>query len=76
MIKVNAGKVKLYADHNRKYIKYCVGQLILVRNHQLSNRAENEIKNMFHLYNGPYMITKVISEENRQLKMQRPRKIL
>jgi transposase InsO family protein len=45
-----------------KYVQYKVGQQILIRNHKLSNSADHEIKKLFHLYNGPYTITKIISE--------------
>ncbi|CAH1723231.1 unnamed protein product [Aphis gossypii] len=42
--------------------KYEVGQHILIRNHQLSNAEHGEIKKLFNLFNGPYEITKIISQ--------------
>uniref|UniRef100_A0A2S2NBD6 RNA-directed DNA polymerase n=1 Tax=Schizaphis graminum TaxID=13262 RepID=A0A2S2NBD6_SCHGA len=49
-------------DKKRKIIEYKEGQLILVRNHQLSNAGNSEIKKLFSIFEGPFIITKIISE--------------
>lgn len=48
-------------NETRKHVTYTVGQQILIRNHKLSNSANGEIKKLFHLYTGPYTVTKIIS---------------
>jgi len=45
----------------KKTITYKHGQLVLIKNHQLSNTNNNEIKKLFNVFEGPYIITKMIS---------------
>lgn len=47
-----------------------MNQLVLIRNHNLSNANNREIKKLFNLYEGPYKIIKVIS--NNALMIQDP----
>jgi len=46
----------------KKYITFKQGQMVLIKNHHLSNAENNEIKKLFNIFEGPYTITKVISE--------------
>lgn len=39
-VKAIVKKMKESGDKNKKYIKYQVGQYVLVRNHKLSNAAK------------------------------------
>lgn len=55
-----AQKRKLRADKNKQFIKYIVGQLVLVRSHSHSSSIDKEIKKFFLLYNGSYEIVKII----------------
>lgn len=50
------------ANTNKKYKKYTVGQKVLTRNHMLSNASEKEIRKLFNIYSGPYIITKIVSD--------------
>ena len=43
-------------DTKGKWVKYEIGQLVLVRRHDLSSAQEKEIKKFFLLYEGPYEI--------------------
>lgn len=46
----------------KKYITFKQGQMVLIKNHHLSNAENNEIKKLFNIFEGPYTIIKVISE--------------
>jgi len=41
--------------------KYIIGQQVLTKTHDLSNAPNKEIKKLFHIFDGPHVITKVIS---------------
>ena len=43
-------------DTKGRWVKYEIGQLVLVRRHDLSSAQEKEIKKFFLLYEGPYEI--------------------
>lgn len=53
---------------NQSNIIYEKGQSVLVRDHHLSNTDNKEIKKLFHMYNGPFIITKVISKNTLAVK--------
>lgn len=63
-----AERIKTKADRrekkkiNAKRHTYEVGQQVLIKNHQLSNAEHGDIKKLFNLFNGPYEIIKVISQ--------------
>ncbi|KAL4089095.1 hypothetical protein QTP88_024167 [Uroleucon formosanum] len=61
-IKTKANKREAKQNKNKKFITYQVGQKILSMNHHLSNAGNNEIKKLFNLYEGPFTITKIISD--------------
>ena len=46
-------------DTRGKWMKYEIGQLVLVKRHDLSNAQEKEIKKFFLLYEGPYEIIEI-----------------
>ena len=46
-------------DARGKWMKYEIGQLVLVKRHDLSNAQEKEIKKFFLLYEGPYEVIEV-----------------
>ena len=46
-------------DEKGKWVKYEVGQLVLVRRHDLSSAQDKEIKKFFLLYEGPYEIVEI-----------------
>ena len=46
-------------DERGKWVKYGVGQLVLVRRYDLSSAQEKEIKKFFLLYEGPYEIVEI-----------------
>ena len=46
-------------DAKGKWIKYEVGQLVLVKRHDLSSAQDKEIKKFFLLYEGPYEVVEV-----------------
>ena len=46
-------------DAKGKWTKYEVGQLVLVKRHDLSSAQDKEIKKFFLLYEGPYEIVEV-----------------
>ena len=46
-------------DEKGKWIKYEVGQLVLVRRHDLSSAQDKEIKKFFLLYEGPYEVIEI-----------------
>lgn len=55
-------KRKLKFDKNKKFIKYTTGQKVLVKIHNLSSGPNKDIKNFFLLFQGPFHIVKIISE--------------
>ena len=50
---------KRWHDSKGKCTKYEVGQLVLVRRHDLLNVQEKEIKKFLLLYEGPYEIIEI-----------------
>ena len=46
-------------DTRGKWMKYEIGQLVLVKRHDLSNAQEKEIKKFFLLYEGPYEVIEI-----------------
>ena len=46
-------------DMKGKCVKYEIGQLVLVKRHDLSNAQDKEIKKLFLLYEGPYEIIEI-----------------
>lgn len=60
-IRKKANKRETKQNEKKKFITYQVGQKILSKNHHLSNAGNNEIKKLFNLFEGPFTITKVIS---------------
>ena len=46
-------------DAKGKWMKYEIGQLVLVRRHDLSSAQDKEIKKFFLLYEGPYEVIEV-----------------
>lgn len=61
-IREKAKKTKESRDRRKKHVTYRVGQQVLIRNHKQSNGPDGEIRKLFHLYIGPYIITKLIGE--------------
>jgi len=47
---------------NQSNIIYKEGQFVLIRDHHLSNTYNKEIKKLFHIYNGPFIITKIVGK--------------
>lgn len=45
----------------KKVRQFVQGQQVLIRNHHLSNSTNNEIKKLFNIFEGPYIITRVVS---------------
>jgi len=68
LVKWAAEKVQTKADKkeakktHKKHIVFKQGQLVLIKNHHLSNAGKNEIKKLFNIFQGPYTINKVVSE--------------
>lgn len=68
LVKWAAEKLKSKAEkreaklRKKKWIKYTQGQLVLIKNHHLSNAQNNEIKKLFNIFEGPYIVSKVISD--------------
>lgn len=50
-----------YHNKNKTFIQYKEGQQVLIKLHKLSSASEREIKKMFLLYHGPYVIKEVRS---------------
>ena len=63
-------------DSKGKWTKYEVGQLVLVRRHDLSNGQEKEIKKFVLLYEGPYEIIEVKMDNAYVLQNQVTREIV
>lgn len=61
-IKNKAEKREQKANKNRTTKIYTEGQLVLIKNHQLSNADQKEIKKLFNLFEGPYQIKKLIGD--------------
>ena len=49
-------------DRNLTPVKYEVGQLVLIKNHDQSSALDKEIKKFFLLYAGPYEVSEVKME--------------
>lgn len=47
---------------NKRPNLYKLHQQVLIKNHSLSNTENKEIKKLFNIFDGPYTITKIISE--------------
>jgi len=60
-IKTKAEKRENWGKTLKKKL-YEIGQQVLIRNHQLLNAEHGEIKKLFNLFNGPYEIIKIISQ--------------
>lgn len=54
-----AEKRKLNHDKKIKPVTYNVGDLVLVKSHELSNKIDKKIKKFFLLYYGPFVVTEV-----------------
>jgi len=72
IIQLVANRIKNRADkYEQRYkkgkIEYAIGQQILMKTHDLSNAQNNEIKKLFHIFNGPHTITKVISSNTVEI---------
>lgn len=50
---------KLRHDNKGKSVKYNIGDLVLVKTHNLSNAGEKQIKKFFLLYEGPYEVVEI-----------------
>lgn len=61
-IRTKAQKRENKYNQNRKFLKFKVGDKILTKNHHLSNAEAHEIKKLFSLFEGPFVIKKVISD--------------
>jgi len=48
-----------HLDQGKKFLKYQPGQQVLVREHRLSSAEDKEIRKLFLLYRGPYIIQEV-----------------
>jgi hypothetical protein len=72
-MKKMAQQRNLCIDKGKTFIQYTVGQQVLVKEQRLSSAEDREIKKLFLLYRGPYIITEdrknntvVIDEENKK----------
>ena len=63
-------------DEKGKWTKYEVGQLVLVRRHDLSSAQDKEIKKLFLLYEGPYEIIEIKMNNAYVLQNQVMREII
>ena len=63
-------------DAKGKWIKYEVGQLVLVGRRELSDAQDNEIKTFFLLYEGPYEIIEIKMDNAYMLQNQVMREIV
>uniref|UniRef100_A0A2S2NTZ7 Pro-Pol polyprotein n=1 Tax=Schizaphis graminum TaxID=13262 RepID=A0A2S2NTZ7_SCHGA len=73
-IKRKADKRETNQNKNKKFIKYEVGQKVLVRNHHLTNLHNREIRKLFNLFEGPFIIHKVISNKTLVIINQKTNK--
>ena len=63
-------------DAKGKWTKYEVGQLVLVRRHDLSSAQDKEIKKFFLLYEGPYEVIEIKMDNAYVLRNQVTREIV
>ena len=57
-------------------MKYEVGQLVLVRRHDLSSAQDKEIKKFFLLYEGPYEVREIKMKNSYVLQNRETREIV
>ena len=57
-------------DGKGKWVKYEIGQLVLVRRHDLSSAQDKEIKKFFLLYEGPYEVVNIKMDNAYVLRNQ------
>jgi len=62
-LKSKSEKRNQQKDKNMKFVKYMVGQQVLVKEHKLSSAEDREIHKFFLLYKGPFTI-KSVNENN------------
>ena len=67
---------KCRQDAKGKWMKYEVGQLVLVRRHDLWSAQEKEIKKFFLLYEGPYEVVEVKMKNSYVLQNRETREIV
>ena len=63
-------------DARGKWVKYEVGQLVLVRRHDLSSAQDKEIKKFFLLYEGPYEVVEIKMKNSYVLQDRETREIV
>ena len=63
-------------DASGKWTRYDIGQIVLVRRHDLSNAQDNEIKKFFLLYEGLYEIIEIKMDNAYVLQNQVTREIV
>ena len=63
-------KRKQRHDAKGKWTKYEVGQLVLVRRHDLSSAQDKEIKKFFLLYEGPYEVIR--DKDEQRIRVVKP----
>ena len=63
-------------DMKGKWTQYEVGQLVLVRRHDLSSAQDKEIKKFFLLYEGPYEIVEIKMRNSYVLQNRETREIV
>lgn len=74
IVQMVASRIKKKAEKleskqkNKKNIEYKVGQYVLIRNHDLSNAHNKEIKKLFHIFNGPFIITRIVGKNTLAIK--------
>lgn len=68
IVQMVASRIKKKAEKleskqkNKKNVKYEIGQHVLIKNHDLSNAQNKEIKKLFHIFNGPVIVTRIVSQ--------------
>ena len=63
-------------DARGKWVKYEIGQLVLVRRHDLSSAQDKEIKKFFLLYEGPYEVVEIKMKNSYVLQNRETREIV
>lgn len=63
-----AGLRKQRHDKNSQLHTFKIGDKVLLKTHHLSNAAYGEIKKFFALYDGPYVITDIVSKNAFNIK--------
>ena len=59
-----------------RWTQYEVGQLVLVRRHDLTSAQDKEIKKFFLLYEGPYEIVEIKMKNSYVLQNRETREIV